>query len=111
MRANIHDGPEHALQSEAGYIDARPLSAGSTKTSCTPRPDHTLGSIAFGLSGGQALPVYPHKPTFSDARRTRIRSISTSPALPYPRGPPQIGVRQDLWARPGCRRISRTNSP
>ena len=26
MRADIHDGPEHnTLQSEAGYIDARPL--------------------------------------------------------------------------------------
>src|ERR1700737_5168904 len=25
MRADIHDGPEHMLQSEAGYIDARPL--------------------------------------------------------------------------------------
>ena len=34
------------LQSEAGYIDARPLTASSTKTSCDARPDHTLGSIA-----------------------------------------------------------------
>src|ERR1700752_2071196 len=25
MRADIHNGPEHMLQSEAGYIDARPL--------------------------------------------------------------------------------------
>src|SRR6266702_6867333 len=25
MRADIHDGPEHMLQSDAGYIDARPL--------------------------------------------------------------------------------------
>src|SRR4051794_25464459 len=24
MRADIHEGPEHMLQSEAGYIDARP---------------------------------------------------------------------------------------
>src|SRR5215475_9408023 len=24
MRADIHDGPEHKVQSEAGYIDARP---------------------------------------------------------------------------------------
>jgi hypothetical protein len=28
LRADIHDGPEHTLQAEAGYIDARPLSAG-----------------------------------------------------------------------------------
>ena len=31
------------LQSKAGYIDARPLTANSTKTSCDARPDHTLG--------------------------------------------------------------------
>jgi hypothetical protein len=31
------------LQSEAGYIDARPLTANSTKFSCNARPDHTLG--------------------------------------------------------------------
>jgi len=43
-RADIHDGPEHnMLQSEAGYIDARPLTASSTKSSCNARPDHTLG--------------------------------------------------------------------
>src|SRR5271166_6503345 len=35
MRADIHDGPEHTLQSEAGYIDARPLSAGSMKPLAT----------------------------------------------------------------------------
>jgi hypothetical protein len=31
------------LQLKAGYIDARPLTASSTKTSCDARPDHTLG--------------------------------------------------------------------
>ena len=44
MRADIHDGRERMLQSEAGYIDARPHQPGSTKTSCNARPDHTLGS-------------------------------------------------------------------
>ena len=34
----------NALQSEAGYIDARPLTANSTKTSCNARLDHTYGS-------------------------------------------------------------------
>src|SRR5467141_3228256 len=43
MRADIHDGPEPKLQSEAGYIDARPQTDSSTKTSCNARPDHTLG--------------------------------------------------------------------
>ena len=44
MRADIHDGPEQKLQSEAGYIDARPQTDSSTKTSCNARPDHTSGS-------------------------------------------------------------------
>jgi hypothetical protein len=35
MRADIHDGPEHTLQAEAGYIDARLLSAGSMKPLAT----------------------------------------------------------------------------
>ena len=41
MRADIHRGPEQKLQSEAGYIDARPQTDSSTKTSCNARPDHT----------------------------------------------------------------------
>ena len=31
------------LQSKAGYIDARPLTANSAKSTCDARPDHTLG--------------------------------------------------------------------
>jgi hypothetical protein len=47
MRADIHGGPEHdTLQYEAGYIDARPTSDRSTKTSCDARPDHTSGPLA-----------------------------------------------------------------
>src|SRR5260221_9699588 len=46
MRADIHDGPEHMLQSEAGYIDARPLNASSTKPLATHgrtiHPGHSL---------------------------------------------------------------------
>jgi hypothetical protein len=38
------------LQRKAGYIDARPLAANSTKFSCNARPDHTLGSIASFLT-------------------------------------------------------------
>src|ERR1700692_500003 len=44
MRADIHDGPEHTLQSEAGYSNARPHQPEVDKTSCTARPDHTDGS-------------------------------------------------------------------
>ena len=32
-----------ALQPKAGYIDARPFTANSSKSSCYARPDHTLG--------------------------------------------------------------------
>src|SRR4029450_3775608 len=47
MRADIHDGQEPIeLQSKAGYIDARPLTANSMKPSCNARPDHTLGQTA-----------------------------------------------------------------
>jgi hypothetical protein len=34
------------LQSEAGYIDARPKTARSMKTSCDARPEHTNGSVS-----------------------------------------------------------------
>jgi hypothetical protein len=44
------------LQSEAGYIDARPLTANSTKFSCNARPDHTYGSFATGSSQQQVGP-------------------------------------------------------
>ena len=35
MHADIHDGPEQMLQSKAGYIDARPLTASSAKPLAT----------------------------------------------------------------------------
>jgi hypothetical protein len=56
MHADIHDGPEHTLQSEAGYIDARPLSARSTKASCNARPDHTFGSKPVSLGSRITIP-------------------------------------------------------
>jgi len=39
------------LQSKAGYIDAKPLTANSTKLSCDARPDHTCGSRLDGALG------------------------------------------------------------
>ena len=46
---DIHDGPEHhTLQSKAGYIDARPITASSAKSTCNARPDHTSGSFLTG---------------------------------------------------------------
>ena len=63
MRADIHDGPEHMLQSETEYIDARPHPAGAgqkPKASCTARPDHTFGpttDIRIGISSKPVGPV------------------------------------------------------
>jgi len=45
------------LQSEAGYIDARPLTANSTKFSCNARPDHTLGHSRLRWSAPRLVHV------------------------------------------------------
>ena len=45
MRADIHDGPEQMLQSEAGYIDARPLTANSAKPLATHGRTIHLGHV------------------------------------------------------------------
>jgi hypothetical protein len=63
MRADIHGGPEHTLQSEAGYIDARPKSRQIDQTSCDARPDHTIGSIAAAELRGQRRQVLLNKRT------------------------------------------------
>src|SRR5258708_9304163 len=61
MRDDIHGGTEQKLQSEAGYIDARPQTDSSTKTSCNARPDHTFGSqTARGVLG---MSVHPPSKT------------------------------------------------
>jgi hypothetical protein len=51
MCADIHDGSEHnTLQSEAGYIDARPhIRARSTKPSCN--AEHFSSNFEYGMSG------------------------------------------------------------
>src|ERR1700751_2360912 len=55
MRADIHDGPEHTLQSEAGYIDARPLSAGSMKPLATHGRTIHSGHTTAGVVGPSGL--------------------------------------------------------
>ena len=60
------------LQSKAGYIDARPLTASSAKSSCNARPDHTSGSIASvwpGHGDFRSTPVNGH----SQGRRARLK--------------------------------------
>jgi hypothetical protein len=58
------------FQSKAGYIDARPLTVNSSKTSCNARPDHTLGHSLPRLPDSIALrcllcPQY--RPSFCNA--------------------------------------------
>jgi len=52
MRADIHGGPEHMLQSEAGYIDARPKSRQLDETLLR----RTAGPYMW-VKGGHADPV------------------------------------------------------
>src|SRR4030095_3305268 len=70
MRADIHDGPEHMLQSETEYIDARPHQPASTKASCTARPDHTFGSFAGMPSERRHVRFTPESGTSSAASTT-----------------------------------------
>src|SRR6266851_7251275 len=55
------------LQSKAGYIDARPLTTRSTKTSCNARPDHTSGSECEILYASRCFPLRLQTQTFLDA--------------------------------------------
>jgi hypothetical protein len=52
------------LQSKAGYIDARPLTASSAKSTCNARPDHTFGSIPCDVR--PRLLVYSDQRTLPD---------------------------------------------
>jgi len=45
------------FQSKAGYMDARPPTANSSKTSCNARPDHTFGSQAAVETSMDLRPV------------------------------------------------------
>jgi len=67
------------LQLEAGYIDARPLTANSSKSSCYARPDHTFGSKADMLSN--QCPLYPRKRTLELSREMSALCHKRIPAL------------------------------
>ena len=62
MRADIHDGRELELQTETGYIDARP-NCQIDETSCTARPDHTFGSNPEELVLSITSQLYSQEPT------------------------------------------------
>jgi hypothetical protein len=60
MRADIHDGPEQRICSKQRPDTLmQDVSAGSTKTACTARPDHTLGSRASIWSRVEHVGVTP----------------------------------------------------
>src|SRR5262249_1482334 len=74
--SDIHGGPVHkTLQSEAGYIDARPRSDRSMKTSCDARPDHTSGQAVSNCGNTQAYGIT------SSARTTIERGTVRPSAL------------------------------
>jgi len=59
------------FQSKAGYIDARPPTANSSKTSCNARPDHTFGSFADVSSLWRLGRLYP-------SNRTSVNRLAMS---------------------------------
>src|ERR1700674_5177120 len=81
MRADIHGGPEQKLQSEAGYIDARPQTENLLQRTAGPY----IGSIATGsalLGNVRLLPVFPQFQTYRCTALTdAMRREATSRAL------------------------------
>src|SRR5258708_21159538 len=87
MRADMHDGPEHMLQSEAGYIDARPADTSSTKPLATHgRTIHSAGHFRSApINGhrqtGPAGPVRAQEPTWRQIERGQFAGVSGTNAL------------------------------
>src|SRR5258708_2878540 len=99
MRADIHGGPEQKLQSEAGYIDARPQTDSSTKTSCNARPDHTYGSKGEILTASRYFPICPQDQTWLEAAVLSVScqiGKSRSRRTGSNRGRPETGLRLTL---------------
>src|SRR5258708_34107076 len=100
MRADIHGGPEQKLQSEAGYIDARPQTDSSPKTSCNARPDHTFG---VKLTRTQYEHMFPALPSKADIIRLLDLQQHYDPRHAPPAAPEWLLVRpspQDLRPKP-----------
>src|SRR5882672_2862449 len=104
MRADIHDGPEQMLQSEAGYIDARPLTASSAKPLATHgrtiHPGHSRHSNCALVTSG-----LPLKADVSRAHRhvSKVPTTDIGARPPTrPRGWRARGSERKL-SRPACK--------
>jgi hypothetical protein len=60
------------LQSKAGYIDARPLTAIAAKSTCNARPDHTFGSIATEMGSPHDVRLSPNSGGIADIPALRV---------------------------------------
>jgi len=76
-------------QRNAEYIDARPFTASSTKSSCYARPDHTCGSLAataVAISGVRFTPESCRDryrpPAFARCSLLRRRACVPIPGAP-----------------------------
>src|SRR5215467_6547925 len=100
LQAHGHDGPGHnTLQSEAGYIDARPQSRQIDETSCDARPDHTNGSKCEEFKVKKASLQCPNDQTLLAGARNfaedqfRTKALAETVALALRRlrfGPPTL---------------------
>src|SRR5580700_12063902 len=70
------------LQPKAGYIDARPPTANSTKFSCNARPDHTFGSDSVFGQCPLHVRFPPDRDQIADVATLRLRAISNSASPP-----------------------------
>src|SRR5260370_2815260 len=104
MRADIHGGPEQKLQSEAGYIDARPQTDSSTKTSCNARPDHTFGSKCHMTQRPRHVLLAPITDSVSTMRWSYLPAAKEQPLAPPNRPRLAENKRSGSALRSQCRR-------
>jgi hypothetical protein len=91
-----------ALQPKAGYIDARPFTANSSKSSCYARPDHTCGSIAPLSNIEQQCLLHPQEQTFATLLSTSEKCQSHLVAARAS----SVGGTTRLSAQAVCRSIT-----
>ena len=71
-------GSHNELQSETGYIDARPHIRQIEETSCNARPDHTLGSNPDRGGRGRRATSFRSVPETGRKFRASVRRSETT---------------------------------